>query len=564
LLGPVELRGLADAVELGTPRQRAIVVAMAADSGRPVSLDTLIDRVWGEHPPADPRGVLYTYVARIRRALALAGAADRPRIRRLSGGYLFDLAPEQVDLHRFRRLLQASREPERSISAQAVLLREAVGLWQGEPLAGIPGEWAARTRDSWRGEHVAAVVAWARAELAVDNAGVVAGVLKDLADEHPVVESVVAVLMQALYLTGHAAEALDRFTMIRRRLVDGLGVEPGPELEAVHVSILRGELGPTWTSSRSEVQLLRAPPAQLPADVYGFAGRGVELDRMDAVLASVRQGPGALGILAVTGTAGVGKTALAVHWAHRVQKHFPDGHLYLNLHGFDSTGGFGTDPSWAIRQFLDALDVAPRRVPADLDAQTALYRSLLAGRRMLLILDNVRNPDQVRPLLPGAPGCLVLITSRNDLIGLLASEGAHPLPLGVPTADEARDVFTHRIDHRRAAAEPGAVNEIVNRCGRLPLALAVVAARAAAHPNLSLGAVAAELRSAREPLDVFTTGDTTTTSVPCSPGPTRLLPPVRRGCSDCSACSRDRTSPSLPRPASAAFRSEPHSICSPS
>ena len=249
----------------------------------------------------------------------------------------------------------------------------------------------------------------------------------------------------------------------------------------------------------------RPVPAQLPADVAGFVGRSDQLGHLTKLLDSGDR-PAAVVISAIAGTAGVGKTCLAVHWAHQVFDRFPDGQLYANLRGFDPAGTAAT-PAEVVRSFLDALDVPARRVPAGLDAQTALYRSLLADRRMLVLLDNARDADQVRPLLPGTPGCLVLVTSRNQLTGLVAGAGALPLPLDLLTTDEARDLLAGRVGADRVAAEPAAVDEIIGRCVRLPLALAIVAARAAIQPGLPMAALAAELRRLQDRLDSLATGD---------------------------------------------------------
>ncbi len=256
-------------------------------------------------------------------------------------------------------------------------------------------------------------------------------------------------------------------------------------------------------------------PAQLPAAVATFAGRAEHLKRLDALLPGTddRDGNGrgatAVVISAIAGTAGVGKTTLAVYWAHRVRDRFPDGQLYVNLRGFGPAGTAMT-PAEAIRGFLDALEVAPQRVPGTLDAQAALYRSLLAGRRMLVVLDNARDVEQVRPLLPGAPGCLALVTSRNQLFGLIAAEGAHPLTLDVLTGEESRELLARRLGPSRLAAEPAAAEEIVTSCARLPLALAVVAARAVTQPHFPLAALAGALGEARARLDSLDGDDSAT------------------------------------------------------
>ncbi|HET8683544.1 MAG TPA: tetratricopeptide repeat protein [Micromonosporaceae bacterium] len=270
------------------------------------------------------------------------------------------------------------------------------------------------------------------------------------------------------------------------------------------------------------------PPRQLVSDVAGFTGRSHELARLDALLPAGRSdadtgtgsdtgtgggtgtGAGAaVPVVVVSGTAGVGKTALAVHWAHRVAGRFPDGQVYVNLRGFDPTGS-PVAPAQAVRALLDAFQVPPHQIPAGLDAQVALYRSVLAGRRVLVVLDNARDADQVRPLLPGTAGCLTVVTSRNELAGLVAAAGAYPLVLDLMSVEESRDLIAGRIGAGRAAAEPSAVDQIVASCARLPLALAVVAARAATHPRFGLAAVAGELGAARDSLDVFDSADLTT------------------------------------------------------
>ncbi len=244
-------------------------------------------------------------------------------------------------------------------------------------------------------------------------------------------------------------------------------------------------------------------PAQLPADVARFTGRRAHLDHLTAAL---DRAANAVVISAIAGTAGIGKTALAVHWAHRVRHRFPDGQLYVNLRGFHPSGAV-MDPAQAIRSMLEALDVPRQRIPAGLDAQAALYRSELADRRMLVVIDNARDAEQVRPLLPGAPGCFVLVTSRSQLTSLVAVEGARPLTLDLLTPEEAKELLAGRLGPDRLAADPEAVDEIVTRCARLPLALAIVAARAATNPGFPLRVIADELRGLDALADEDPSGD---------------------------------------------------------
>jgi tetratricopeptide (TPR) repeat protein len=258
-----------------------------------------------------------------------------------------------------------------------------------------------------------------------------------------------------------------------------------------------------------------AIPAELPSDIATFTGRTQHLADLDKLLPSHEPAPDPHGratavvISAIDGTAGVGKTALAVHWAHQVRDRFPDGQLYVNLRGFDP-GGQVMDPAVAVRRFLDALEVPPQRIPGDRDAQAALYRSLLVDKRMLIVLDNARDSAQVRPLLPGTPGCLVVVTSRNQLTSLVAATGAYPLTLDLLTRDEAHDLLAHRLGTERIAAEPDAIDEIITRCARLPLALALVAAHATLHPHTRLQFLAGQLRNAQQRWQTLSGDDPTT------------------------------------------------------
>ncbi|KAF4407640.1 ATP-binding protein [Streptomyces lycii] len=247
-------------------------------------------------------------------------------------------------------------------------------------------------------------------------------------------------------------------------------------------------------------------PAQLPTDHAAFAGRQAEIARLTDLVTDGGDPRSTAVIGLIGGAAGIGKTTFAVHCAHRVARHFPDGQLFVNLRGFDPSGA-ALDPSDALRGFLVALGVPPRHVPAGLDDQTALYRSLLAGRRVLVLLDNARDEQQVRPLLPGVPGCPVVVTSRNQLGGLVAAEGARPLRLGLPDPGDIRESLARGLGAARTDAEPGAVDDIIRLCARLPLAVAIVTARAALNPDFSLTAVAAELRRTHGSLEAFTSAD---------------------------------------------------------
>ena len=364
---------------------------------------------------------------------------------------------------------------------------------------------------------------WARAELRLGHAEAVIGALPGLITEYPLAEPLECLLMEALHAAGRDAEAIDRYAVVRERLAESLGADPGQELRAVYEAILRGEPRPAAPASRASGAAAAdrgTADRRSPGTGCAAGGRrschpmctGSPGGRSSCAswTPSRRTGPDAPGaavvIVAIDGMAGVGKTALAVHWAHRVAALFPGGQLYVNLRGFDPNRSPVT-PDEAVRGFLDALDVPPERVPATLEAQVGLYRSLLAGRRVLVLLDNASDAGQVRPLLPGAPGCVAVVTSRDQLAGLVTTAGAHPMTLDLPSADEARELLERRLGAARVAAESAAADEIIALCARLPLALAIVATRAATQPGLPLATLAAELRAAAGGLAEFTDPD---------------------------------------------------------
>ena len=501
LFGGVEIIAAGRVLDAGTPRQQLVLAALIVDAGRSVAIDTLIDRVWDDDPPAGARNALYSYLSRIRRALGPA-----VKVERRHAGYLLRVEPDQVDLHRFWQLADEGGDPEYSAEDRASRLVKALGVWQGSPLANLPGGWAAQVRDRWARRRLDAIVQWAELELLLGRPGPVIAELPDLIAEHPLVEPLEALLMRALHAAGRPAEALDRYASVQRRLVEELGADPGIELSEVHRSILRGE-APVQPILRGEAPIQPAakltPPAQLPPDTFGFTGRVSRLRRLDVILA---KGDDSGGIAVVSGTAGVGKTALAVHWAHRARDRFPDGQVYLNLRGFDP-GGTPVSPAEAVRTLLDAFAVEPERIPPGLEAQVGHYRSLVAGRRVLIVLDNVADADQARPLLPAAPGCRVVVTSRNQLSGLVTADGAQPVTLDLLSVSEARSLLAGRLGADRVSAEPAAVAEIIRHCARLPLALAIVAARAVTYPEFSLKVLASELSAG---LDEFAGADRAT------------------------------------------------------
>jgi DNA-binding SARP family transcriptional activator/tetratricopeptide (TPR) repeat protein len=496
VLGPVQFCIGSEVVDVGPPQRCLVVAALAADAGRLVSQETLLSRVWGPSLPRQAWRTVQAHIATVRGLLKRADASGQAAVMlmRRRGGYVLDVDPDLVDVHRMRRLVARAGDARRVATEQLALWREAVGLWAGEPLAGLRGEWVAQARQAWYGEYRDATLGWAHAEIEAGNPTAVFGRLNDLIGRYPLVEALPAMLMRALYAAGRRTEALACYAASRQRLDEELAEKPGPELQAVYHAVLRREADLPPPSPGLPAG--SAVPAQLPADLRGFAGRADQLAQLDAIAATLGHEPTAVVISAIAGTAGVGKTTLAVRWAHRAARSFPDGQLYVNLRGFDPDGSV-VDPAEAIRGFLDALAIPPERIPAGREAQAALYRTLLADKRMLILLDNARDTAQVRPLLPGAPGCLVLVTSRDRLTSLVAATGAHALAVDLLTDDEARDLLTRRLGARRVDAEPDAADTLISRCARLPLALAIVAARAATHPHLPLADLAAELAEDR-------------------------------------------------------------------
>jgi DNA-binding SARP family transcriptional activator/Flp pilus assembly protein TadD len=500
LLGPVDVAQDGGSRPVNGLRRKAVLAALALHDGQVVSTDRLVDVVWGESAPPTVVNSLQTHISYLRGVLG-----SREAILARPPGYLLNLGGDGTDARAAERLLRQGRQA--ADPAQGARdLRGALALWRGRPLVDVTGS-AWLEEQSQRLDLLADQIRRALfdARLAAgEHAELVPG-LERMAAEDPLDEQVHGQLMLALYRCGRQADALAVFHRLRAALAEQLGIDPSPTLRDLETGILRQD-DALALPARSLAARLMPVPAQLPPAVPGFAGRGAELARLDAMLTQAeRERPGepaAVVISAVSGTAGVGKTALAVHWAHRVAPRFPDGQLYVNLRGFDP-GGQPAEPAEAVRGFLDALGVPQASIPDEVQAQAALYRSLVAGKRVLVVLDNARDAEQVRSLLPGSPGCLVIVTSRSDLAGLVAAEGAHPVSLDLLTTAEASDLLARRLGEARVSGEPDAAGEIIERCTRLPLALAIAAARAAARPGFPLAAIAAELRGATATLDPF-------------------------------------------------------------
>ncbi|MEU5943395.1 BTAD domain-containing putative transcriptional regulator [Micromonospora sp. NPDC047548] len=484
LLGPLQIAAGPAMVDLGSPKRRELLALLALSPGVPVPRDQLVDLLWGTPNAAQ---LLQSHVSRLRARLG----AYPVQVVAAGGGYLLDVTVDQLDLLTFRQILARARRlmacGEREEAVRRY--REAVAMWRGEPLADLPALQAHPALIALGREKRACIIEYADAGAPHDET---LTVLRPLAEADPLDEAVGLRLMAALVGTGQRAAALAAYHAMRRRLREDLGVDPAPELERLYRELL-------GVTADSAAQVLE----QLPLAPRGFSGRAGKLAGLDGLLAGWT---GATPLIcAISGMAGVGKSALAVHWAHAVKESFSDGQLYVDLRGFDPARPVMSSGE-VVRLFLEALQPSERMATTP-HAQVARYRSLMAGRRMLIVLDNARDAEQVRPILPAAPGSMVLVTSRDQLAGLAAAEGAHLLNLDVLAVDEAHVFLASRLGTQRVAAEGQAAAEIIERCGRLPLALAVVAARAAAHPGFLLAALAAELRGAHAVLSALEVDD---------------------------------------------------------
>ncbi|MFS8102653.1 tetratricopeptide repeat protein [Lentzea alba] len=480
VLGAIEAYAGDEPLDLGPAMQRKVLAVLLVNAGQTVSSNQIVEAVWHDTRPHNALNTLYTYIARLRQVEGL-------EIARRPGGYLFDAEPESVDLQRFRTLLRRARDLPDDDAAD--LIGEALGLWRGEPFDAADTPWFVQQRAALSEERFAARLRYTDIALRCGRHGALVPELTAVAAEHPRDERVAGQLLLALYRDGRQAEALRYYEDLRVRLAEELGADPSPELRLLHRQMLTGDPALTLLTGQ-------AVPCQLPAPPPAFVGRAGVLAELDGA---------ASGVVVVGGPGGVGKTALVLRWAHDHASRFPDGQLHVNLRGFDPS----TPPARAavvLRGFLGALGVLPERTPDDLDARSALFRERVAGRRMLVVLDNALDEDQVRPLLPGGSTCLVVVTSRNRLTGLVASEQARPVTVPMLTDDEAIALLTHRLGSARLT-DSDALHDLIRLTAGLPLALAVVAARALTHPAFPLDALVKELRDERSRLDALDAGE---------------------------------------------------------
>ncbi|MEU5259393.1 BTAD domain-containing putative transcriptional regulator [Amycolatopsis sp. NPDC021455] len=499
VLGPLEVRDGGSVVPVGPPRIRAVCAILLVRPGHLVTVEQFVDELWPGRPPAGARALVRDYVSRLRRVLrSVRSGADRLVTRR--PGYLLRVEDQELDLHRFERVVAQARTATRGGEADrgARLFRQAHQLWRGEPFADVPrteaigaaAGWLAEQRCSTLEERFDAALAAGRETEAVRE-------LPAFVMANPLRERPAGQLMLALYRCGRRAEALDHYQRIHRALADELGVAPGTELRTLHLRILNGDPAlRTPAAPRRAATATPLTPRQLPRDITTLVGRDTELTELtdrSGPLGAGRGHPRRSPVVVVHGAPGVGKSALAVRAAHRLAAGFPDGQLYVNLNG--ATAGVAPLPAAeALHRMLRALGVPPVEMPPGVEEAAALFRTTVADRRLLVLLDNAATAAQVGPLLPGGSGAAVLVTSRTRLVTL---DGTTHRQVGPLRPDAASAMLDALVSGGRTAADPGAARALAALCGHLPLGLRVAAARLNARPSRPVRCLLARLSDER-------------------------------------------------------------------
>lgn len=509
LLGPLQVRDGDAWLEVTAPRQRALLAALLLKAGRVVGFDELVAAVWDGSPPAGSQGALHNAIRRLRLSLGPGAAAV---LRTRPSGYVCEIADDDLDVRAFESLSEAGHAAMRSRewARAADTLRRALSLWRGGALEDVRSrilheEYAHPLEE----QRLATLGARLDADLRLGRQSELVPELSRLVEAYPLRELFHEQLMLALYRVGRQAEALEAYRRVRRVLREELGVEPGRGLSELHTRILDADPALSGAGKPEEAPPAPAaarphpPLAQLPADLRDFTGRDDEARRLADLLAP---GPGAdrvgaVVVTAVSGTGGIGKTALAVHAAHLLRDRFPDGQIYADLGG---SGSRRPEPADLLARFLRDLGLDAAEIPDGAEERAVRYRSLIAGRRVLILLDNARDAAQVRPLLPGGGAGRVLVTSRSRLADL---EGAVPLDLGVLDDADALALFTRIAGPRRVAAELKASADVLAMCAGLPLAIRIAGARLAGRPGWSMRHFADRLADHRRRLDELAVGD---------------------------------------------------------
>ena len=488
VLGPVLAARDGRELGLGGPKPRAVLALLLVDAGRVVSAEYLAEVLWRGSPPPGAGKTLRSYVSRLRSLLEPEAALVAR-----GGGYAIRVDPDRVDAARFERLVAAGRDAlgRGEAAVAAGRFAEALALWRGRALAGV-GEVEPLALEAARLEELRLVAVEGRIEADIERglAGEVTGELEQLAAEYPVRERLWRLLVLALYRAERQADALAAYQRARAVLAGELGIEPGEELRQLEEAVLRQEVPPPATAAVTRT---------LPRDIAGFTGRGAELGQLLGGLVSVAAGGGVVGICAIGGMAGIGKTTLAVHAAHRLAERFPDGQLFLPLHAH-TPGQRPVDPADALASLLLAAGIGARQIPPGLEARAGRWRDYLAGKKVLLVLDDAAGHEQVRPLLPGTAGSLVLVTSRRRLAAL---EDAAVISLDTLAPDEAAALLARLAGRPGLEAGDGGVGEITRLCGYLPLAIGMLASQLHQHPAWTTARLATDLAAARDRLAVM-------------------------------------------------------------
>ncbi|MEO3795140.1 BTAD domain-containing putative transcriptional regulator [Nonomuraea sp. B10E15] len=558
ILGPLEASCLGRPVKLGGPRPRSLLAALLLDAGRIVPLDRLVTAIWGDRLPGSARNQVAIHVHTLRKAVRAAGR-DAELITTERVGYRLLTDDVWLDAHEARQQAAAARRASRPEEASATLAR-ALDLWRGPVLAEIDTTEIAAAARGLENARLDIAEEWADAELACGRPREAVARLAGLVEEHPLREGLRERLMLALWRSGRQADALESYQQGRRHLLDELGLEPGQALRDLQQAILAGPppagtahedppapppstpAVPTGTPSvptstapsgppgqsiappggstaqpgtstaqpgasgaqvDQPVALVKVRPAQLPPAVSAFVGRTPQIRMLDGLTRPQRDG---LPVAVISGAPGVGKTSLALRWAQEVAGRFPDGQLFTNLHGYDR-GRRSAEPSAVLERFLRALGVPGTAVPPALEERTALFRSTLDGKRVLVLLDNAESAAQVRPLLPGTPDCCVIVTGRRRLEGLAVSHGALQVPLDVLSEQESVELLERVVGAERVSAEHEAATRLATLCDRSPLPLRIAAAKLTARPRWSLSEMAERLADEHHRLDQLSRGD---------------------------------------------------------
>ncbi len=468
-------------------QQRIVLAILIIEAGRIVSIDRLIDEIWGDLPPSAAMSTMHGYVSRLRRLL---GDVSHQRLVTSGHGYRLLTEDGDVDAAVFERLAASGRRKLASgeLQAGAAELADALALWRGQPYADVlPGRTVSAEVERLEQARLSALEDCLGARLDLGEHADVVEQLARLTAEHPLRERFWLQRMLALHRCDRRVESLEAYQKVRRLFVEELGIEPGQALRELHSALLNDDarLSPPRPLTAATVGTVAVVPRQLPSDVPGFTGREAYLRRLDAM----PDGDPPPRVV-ITGPAGVGKTALAVRWAHRVRDRFPDGQLYVDMRGYATD--LPLQPSEVLGRFLRSLGVPPKEIPMEMEEAAALYRSLLSDRRVLVLVDNVRRPAQVRPLVPSGPGCLLVVTGRDRLDGFVARDGATRVDLGPLAAEEAQRLLASLVG-MRSQSDAAASRILALQCGHLPLALRIAAARLASQPHLTLAEYSRQL-----------------------------------------------------------------------